>query len=90
MSKRRIFNRRQNTPRFRLPIGWILVIAAVGLCMMIPANPINFNFLGSSTREALVKFCGYLQESTPPISIHTNKGPRKGSKSQNLHPQVDS
>jgi len=51
LSKRRIFSRRQNSSRFRLPIGWILVIAAVGLCMMIPASPINFTVIGSSTRE---------------------------------------
>ena len=51
MSKRRIFSRRQNTPRFHLPIGWIMVITAVGLCMLIPASPINFTFLGASTRE---------------------------------------
>jgi TolB protein len=51
LSKRRIFSRRQNIARFRLPIGWILVIVAVGLCVMIPASPINFTVVGSSTRE---------------------------------------
>ena len=51
LSKRRIFTRRQTTPRFRLPIGWILVIVAVGLCIIIPANPINLTVLGSSTLD---------------------------------------
>jgi TolB protein len=51
LSKRRIFNRRQNTVRFRFPIGLILVLVAVGLCIMIPANPINLNFVAASTRE---------------------------------------
>jgi TolB protein len=50
-SRRRIFSRRQQTTRVRFPIGWILVIAAVGLCVMIPASPLNFTFIGAATRE---------------------------------------
>ncbi len=50
-SKRRIFSRRRNAPRFRLPIGWILVVAVIGLCLVIPANPIDFSVLDSNRRE---------------------------------------
>ena len=51
MSKRRIFTRRHNAPRFRLPIGWILVLVAVGLCLIVPATPIGFSILDAPTRE---------------------------------------
>ncbi len=43
MSKRRIFSRRTESARFRLPIGLILVVIAVGLCVMIPVNQINLS-----------------------------------------------
>lgn len=51
LSKRRIFTRRHNTSRFRLPIGLILVVAAIGLCLLIPASPISFTVLDPSSRE---------------------------------------
>jgi TolB protein len=48
MSQRRIFSRR-NTPRgFRLPIGLILVVIAVGLCLLIPAANINLGDISAS------------------------------------------
>jgi TolB protein len=50
MSKRRIFSRRHNAPRFRLPIGLMLVVVAIGLCVLIPTNPINLTVLTNSTR----------------------------------------
>ena len=37
-SRRRIFSRRNNTPRLRIPIGLILVILAVVVCMVIPTS----------------------------------------------------
>lgn len=42
MNRRRsqIFSRRHTSPRFRLPIGLILIVAAIGLCLLIPVNPI--------------------------------------------------
>jgi len=51
MSKRRIFSRR-NAPRgFRLPIGIILVLVTVGLCILIPANPINLSIINPSGQD---------------------------------------
>ncbi|HUE97768.1 MAG TPA: hypothetical protein VMN99_00860 [Anaerolineales bacterium] len=45
MSRRRIFSRR-NQPRtrtgaVRLPVGLLLVVVVIALCIMIPSNPIN-------------------------------------------------
>ena len=51
MSRRRIFSRR-NAPRsFRLPIGLILVFVAIGLCLLIPTNPINLSVINPSSKE---------------------------------------
>ena len=51
MSRRRIFSRR-NAPRsFRLPIGLILVVVAIGLCLLIPTSPINLPTVNPSNRE---------------------------------------
>ena len=43
MSKRRIFTRRNNPRGFRLPISLILVVIAIGLCILIPVNQINIS-----------------------------------------------
>ena len=43
MSRRRIFSRRSQARArsFRLPVGLLLVIAVIALCILIPSNPIN-------------------------------------------------
>ena len=51
MSKRRIFSRRTESSRFRLPLGLILVFAAIGLCLLIPANQINLTTINVSDRQ---------------------------------------
>jgi len=53
MSKRRIFSRRNAPHRIRLPIGLILAVVAIGLCLLIPTNPINLSAinLNPSTRD---------------------------------------
>jgi TolB protein len=43
MSKRRIFSRRAESSRFRLPFGLVFVILATGLCVLIPVNQINLS-----------------------------------------------
>lgn len=48
MSKRRIFSRRSNPRSFRLPIGLILVVIAIGLCILIPVNQINLSTISFS------------------------------------------
>jgi Tol biopolymer transport system component len=45
MSRRRIFSRRNTSPRIHLPIGLLLVALAVGLCLLIPASPVSFTAL---------------------------------------------
>jgi TolB protein len=51
MSKRRIFTRRNRPSRLRLPVGLILLIAVIGLCLLIPANPISLSTINVSDRE---------------------------------------
>lgn len=50
MSRRRIFSRRNQPRSFRLPIGLILVVLAIVLCVLIPSNPINLSSLNESDR----------------------------------------
>src|SRR5215510_7590913 len=50
MSKRRIFSRRNDSPRFRLPIGLILVAILIGLCVLIPTNQIDLSTINVSDR----------------------------------------
>lgn len=45
MPKRRIFSRRNQARNFRLPIGLLLVAAAITLCVLVPSNPINISNL---------------------------------------------
>ncbi len=51
MSRRRIFSRRAEGNRFRLPWGLILVLAAVGLCILIPANQIDISTVDITNPE---------------------------------------
>jgi TolB protein len=50
MYKRRIFSRRNQPRSFRLPIGLILVVLAISLCVLIPSNPINLSSINISDR----------------------------------------
>ncbi|HLO31971.1 MAG TPA: hypothetical protein VK249_22670 [Anaerolineales bacterium] len=45
MSRRRIFSRRNQARNFRLPFGLLLVVIAIALCVLIPANQINISNL---------------------------------------------
>lgn len=47
MSQRRIFSRRTSS-RFRLPLGLILVLVAIGLCLVIPSVDINLGDINAS------------------------------------------
>jgi TolB protein len=51
MSRRRIFSRRGRSRSFRLPIGLLLVAAAIALCVLIPSNPINISNLAIADRS---------------------------------------
>jgi TolB protein len=48
MSQRRIFSHRNKNPRIRLPIGLILVAAAIGLCLLIPSANIDLEDINAS------------------------------------------
>lgn len=43
MSRRRVFSRRSEAARFRLPIGLILFILVVGVCLVLPSSPLNLS-----------------------------------------------
>ena len=51
MSSRRIFTRRNPSRGFRLPIGLLLVVAAIGLCFLIPSTPVNLSDIRIGNRE---------------------------------------
>lgn len=50
MSQRRIFSRRRS-PRFRLPIGWLLILTAFGLCLLIPSANITLGEFNASNPD---------------------------------------
>jgi TolB protein len=50
MYRRRIFTRRNQARSFRLPIGLLLVVLAIALCVFIPSNPINISSLNVTDR----------------------------------------
>ncbi len=50
MSRRRIFSRRNQAPRFRLPLGLILVVMVIVLCVLIPSTPINLSAINVSNK----------------------------------------
>lgn len=51
MSRRRIFSRRSDASRFRLPIGLLLVVLAIGLCYLIPVNQIDITTVNVSNPD---------------------------------------
>ncbi|MBN2116758.1 MAG: PD40 domain-containing protein [Anaerolineales bacterium] len=53
MPKRRIFSRRNQarTPSVRLPIGLLLVAAAIALCVLVPSTPINISNLAIADKS---------------------------------------
>jgi TolB protein len=50
MFQRRIFSRR-HSPRLRLSLGWIFVLTALGLCLLIPSTSITFGEFRASTPD---------------------------------------
>jgi TolB protein len=59
MSQRRLFSRRKTSGGFRLPFGLILVVIAIGLCLLIPSTSIdlrNFNASAPDLPTALPTF----------------------------------
>ena len=55
MNRRRshIFTRRQTAPRVRLPIGLLLIVVVVGLCLLIPVSPLSVVVLDESFGQDL-------------------------------------
>ena len=50
MYKRRIFSRRGPSARFRLPLGLVLVVLGIALCILIPSTPINLSNVNVSDK----------------------------------------
>jgi TolB protein len=71
MSQRRIYKRRSSSRRFRLPIGLILVLIVIGLCLLLPSTSVKLGDITSSDPElptALPTF------TPPPIPTRPNIG----------------
>ena len=73
MSKRRIFSRRNASPRFHLPIGLILVVVVIGLCVLIPASPINITILEQPSGLTLPPPPATLTLPPPPTREHIGR-----------------
>lgn len=73
MSKRRIFSRRNASPRFHLPIGLILVVVVIGLCVLIPASPINITILEQPSGFTLPPPPATLTLPPPPTREHIGR-----------------
>lgn len=70
MSQRRIFSKR-TPPRFRLPLGLILVLAAIGLCLFIPSVEVNLGDINASDPDLPTALPTY---TPPPIPTRPNIG----------------
>ncbi|HET9908838.1 MAG TPA: hypothetical protein VFQ23_19465, partial [Anaerolineales bacterium] len=57
MYKKKIFNRRSPSTRsFRLPLGLVLVVLAITLCILIPSTPMNLSGINVSDRSLPTPF----------------------------------
>jgi TolB protein len=71
MPKQRIFSRRNVPHGFRLPIGLILVVIAIGLCMLIPTSPINLSVINPASNDLPTPFATY---TPPPLPTREHIG----------------
>jgi TolB protein len=57
MSRRRIFSRRSpsRTRSFRLPIGLLMVVVAIALCVLLPSNPMNISNMPGAGRPTATR-----------------------------------
>jgi TolB protein len=72
MSRRRIFSRRTNPRGIRLPLGLVLVAAAISLCLLIPSTPINIAGLDVSDK-ALPTALATITRPPPPTKEHIGR-----------------
>src|SRR5262245_25272969 len=72
-SRRRIFSRRNTTPRFRIPFGLLLVLLAVGLCLFIPVSPVSFTILDRPFQRNLPSLPPTLSPTPPPTKQHIGR-----------------
>jgi TolB protein len=72
-SRRRIFSRRNTAPRFRIPFGLLLVVLAVGLCLLIPVNSASFNILDQTFQRTLPPPPPTLSATPPPTKEHIGR-----------------
>jgi TolB protein len=72
MSRRRIFSRRTNPRGIHLPLGLLLVAAAISLCLLIPSTPINTASLDISDK-GLPTALATLTRPPPPTKEHIGR-----------------
>lgn len=74
MYKRRIFTRRSQarTRSFRLPIGLLLVVIVIVLCVLVPSNPINISSLNVPNQTDSTPFPS-LTPLPPPTKAHIGR-----------------
>ena len=72
-SRRRIFSRRNTAPRFRIPFGLLLVVLAIGLCLLIPVNTANFNILDQTIQRTTPTPLPTLSVTPPPTKTHIGR-----------------
>lgn len=68
MNRRRIFSKRNQTPRIRIPFTLLLVILVIGLCVLIPTGPVDFTILDQPFQRDL---------PTPPPTLTLPPPPTK-------------
>lgn len=73
MSRRRIFSRRGASPRIQIPIGLILVVIAIGLCILIPASPVSINVLDQPVNRSLPTPLPTVTLPPPPTKEHIGR-----------------
>jgi len=72
MSRRRIFSRRNVPKGIRLPIGLILVVIAIGLCLLIPSNPITLSTKDPSSNDLPTPLATFTLPA-PPTKEHIGR-----------------
>jgi len=62
MSQRRIYKRRSSSRKFRLPVGLIIVVILIGICLWLPSTSVNLGDITASDPDLPTAFPTF----TPP------------------------
>jgi len=72
MSRRQIFSRRTNPRGFRFPLGLIIVVVLIALCLLIPSTSINLS-PPDTTQKALPTPLATFTKPPPPTREHIGR-----------------